>query len=184
MPLPLLLNPPTSSISIMAEAEAQVALLEDARQRCKENDQCSMWNWSNFDLNDMVHMDKQVARQRARQDRTIIIECWMFEKSSAVSEAFDQQVRYIEEDDLITWLEKPHPTQNGQLPCAGLKLIHKYTDGDIEMPWSPETVAAIHKSFSIPAFELHQASRFSGAFGRFMSQDSSPGMLNFVMVIL
>jgi hypothetical protein len=162
----------------MALAGAQLTLLEEARRKSVGNDMTSMWTWSSLNMDDYSNKHLVSERERAKHDRVIVIECWKFEESGCASEMYDEQVRYIDDDDLIDWLEQPRPTRNGQQPSAGLKFVHKY-GGDGKTPFSLEAIAAMYKSFGIPLVELHLSSEYIGACGKFMSEDSNAGAFQF-----
>jgi len=145
--------------------------LELARQKRLQHDGRELWDWCMDEAQDYCDEDcDKVAREDA-----ITIECWKFESEQLPSslDKSDQEVKYIKEDKITGWLDKPHPTRDGQPACAGLRLIHKSRSRHDECPFDKRTFAAINNKFGLPAVDLHSSSQKSGACGRFMLGDSN-----------
>jgi hypothetical protein len=157
----------------MASSGEKPTLLERARQQRLNQDGKSMWTWSNSSPFRFPRIDKIKADHEADLDGFTIVECWKYDIDDAASipAIHDHQVKYLKEQEVTDWLEKPYPIQNERQLSAGLKLIHSFSTSSY-FPFDERIIAAINDKFGLPAINLHTASMNTGACGRFISQGS------------
>lgn len=119
------------------------------------------WNWA------ALHAE---SSKFTLSKSATVIDCWKYEHDEDESE-----VRAIDDEAIEDWANLPTPTRDGQLPRAGLRLIHKGVSFRNENPFTTTGLAAINKAFNLPRVDLSPASRRSGACGRLFIDHLKPG---------
>jgi hypothetical protein len=163
----------------MAPNRHKLTLLERARQKCRDYDGKSMWDWYKYDLTRWEDIGEEEYVKEASLEDPIVLECWKYENEDITSGFTipEDEVKYIKEDDIPAWLERSPPGE--RLPCAGLRLIHKFQHPEVlDGPSNQQMFATINDKFGLPDVLWRHTATLPGACGKFMSTDSRSGMLH------
>jgi hypothetical protein len=145
-------------------------LLDNAREQALERE--PRWNWTDFP---QCFWDCPIRPERdaaAKNENAVAIDCWKYGKN--MNEPCTSQIGYIDDSKVESWATQPVPTQDGESPRAGLRLLHICSD---RFPFPKEILEAIEKAFDIPRVELSISSQNSGVCATIFTRDlNHPGM--------
>jgi hypothetical protein len=130
------------------------------------------WNWTDFPDGfwDWIPDPKRDAA--ARNEKAIAVDCWKY--GNEIHKPDISQIRYIDDDMLEIWAKQPVPTQDGESPRAGLRLLHICID---RCPFPKKSLATIAEAFGIPRVDLSDTCRESGVCATIFTHDRNhPGM--------
>jgi hypothetical protein len=94
--------------------------LDRARERPLETE--PRWNWTDFPDGFWDWIPDPKREEAAKNEKAIAVDCWKY--GNDMHKPDISQVRYIVDDQLETWAKQPVPTQDGESPRAGLRLLH------------------------------------------------------------
>jgi len=157
-------------------------LLDNAREQTLERE--PRWNWTSLP---QIFWDCPIRPERdaaAKNEHAIAIDCWKYGKNlndgqnmnngTDLNEPCTSEVRYIDDKKIYSWTKQPVPTQDGELPRAGLRLLHICSD---RYPFPVEILAAVSTEFNIPRMEISVSSETSGVCATIFTEDfNHPGM--------
>ena len=110
------------------------------------------------------------------RDTTQIFECWKYDGPTELPLSPIIKSEKIKEDDIKAWVNTEPPTNEGQRPVAGYKILHMDNEQTPEIPMfqlKSQTYHALIEGFKLPPVELHMGSVGQGACGVFVEDDGS-----------
>jgi hypothetical protein len=130
------------------------------------------WNWSDFPDGFWDWIPNARRDAAARNENAIAVDCWKY--GNEIHNPGKAQIRYVDDDNLKAWAQQPIPTQDGELPQAGLRLLHICIE---RCPFPKESLVVISEAFGIPRVDLSDTCRESGVCATIFTEDRNhPGM--------
>jgi hypothetical protein len=130
------------------------------------------WGWTDFPEGFWDWIPDPKREAAAKNEKAIVVDCWKYRNN--IRQPDVSQVRYIDDDQLETWAKQPVPTQDGEAPRAGLRLVHICIE---RCPFPKEILVAIAEAFGIPRVDLSDTCRESGVCATIFTQDRNhPGV--------